>query len=73
MWIALPARGQLAWWHGDWRLVFGSRVQGLVPPEKNHWCIPFTEPGSVVDAEVWFADDTVGNLPQEINEFASYF
>ena len=28
------------------------------------------EPGSVVD--VW-TNDIVGNLPQEINEFASYF
>ena len=37
---------------------------------KTIGALPFMEPGSVVD--VW-TNDIVGNLPQEMNEFASYF
>ena len=37
---------------------------------KTIGALPFMEPGS--DVDVW-TNDIVGNLPQEMNEFASYF
>ena len=37
---------------------------------KTIGALPFMEPGSVVDVRT---NDVVGNLPQEMNEFAPYF